>query len=644
MGLIVGSNFYLDKKQEIQASIMSKTGIVENAVLESMLVQNEFIVSAQTELLVKNKATQDAMRTAVNDIQALSTSSVIHDLSLKIIENQKSHETVFNQVAENTLSIRAAQQEIIQKIEYMYATLTQVIHDIDQEEAGLIMQGDLLDSSKGNLRFEFKDFIIYWEKKQISLLDLFLTANTEKYLSARKEIDDFISLKYSNVIPVLATIKSAELNSEWSKVEAALPEISRLEDQVFLLWEENQTSMVKLAEAATGILKDVNDITVEITGIIAAEKKKGTIFSLAVSTGVMILLILLSIVITRTILGPIRKTLAMIRDIAQGEGDLTKRLDVVSTDEIGALATWFNRFVERIHSIITDVAANAEQLNSSSTSLSAISDHMASGAEKTSMKSAAVAAAGEEMSANMNSVAAAMEQASTNIGIVATASEEMASTINEIASNAEKAKFVTENAVVLTKNASGQVNELGHTAQEIGKVIETITDISEQVNLLALNATIEAARAGEAGKGFAVVANEIKDLARQTASATSDIKERVEKIQKCTQGTVDDISGISTIVTEINDIVATIAASVEEQSVTTQEIAENINQAATGITEVNENVAQSNAVSNDIAKEIAEVTMAADEMSQSSSQVNMSADDLSTLAEKLAEMVGKFKV
>jgi methyl-accepting chemotaxis protein len=120
--------------------------------------------------------------------------------------------------------------------------------------------------------------------------------------------------------------------------------------------------------------------------------------------------------------------------------------------------------------------------------------------------------------------AAAMEESATNVTMVTTSSEEMSATIGEIAQNAEKARTISDQAVSKATDTSGQMDGLGRAAQGIGKVVETITEISEQVNLLALNATIEAARAGEAGKGFAVVANEIKELAKQTSEATLEIK------------------------------------------------------------------------------------------------------------------------
>ncbi len=316
----------------------------------------------------------------------------------------------------------------------------------------------------------------------------------------------------------------------------------------------------------------------------------------------------------------------------------------VLRDELDKMAAWVNTFVTRVGNIIKDIATDSQMLNNSSADLSSLSAQMSGGAEDMAGKSNTVASASEEMSANMHSVASAMEEAATNINMVASAAEEMTSTIAEIAHNSENASNITSDAVTQTKSASQKVDELGTAAREIGKVVETITEISEQVNLLALNATIEAARAGEAGKGFAVVANEIKDLAKQTAEATMEIKEKIAAIQGSTDGTVSEINEISKIINDVNEIVTTIATAVEQQSVTTKEIAGNVAQASQGIQEVSENVAQSSNVAEEIAKEIGDVNQSAAEMSNSSAQVNLSADELNKMGTKLNKMVGKFVI
>ena len=347
---------------------------------------------------------------------------------------------------------------------------------------------------------------------------------------------------------------------------------------------------------------------------------------------------------SKSITKPINDAVAGLKDIAEGEGDLTKRLAVNSKDEVGEMATWLNTFLEKLQGIIKQIAENSNGVATNSNQLSSISANLLGGAEDTSQRSTNVATASEEMSANLNTVAAAMEESATNASMVATAAEQMSSTINEIAENAEKARNVSSQAVGQADSAYAKMNELGEAADKIGKVTETITEISEQTNLLALNATIEAARAGEAGKGFAVVANEIKELAKQTAEATLDIKNLIDDVQSTSKSTEGEITEISKIIGGVNDIVGTIATAVEEQTAATQEIANNISQASQGIQEVNENVNQSSTVAADITQDITEVSSAAKSISDSSNEVKQSAELLLNSSNELNKIVSSFKV
>ncbi|WP_419657974.1 methyl-accepting chemotaxis protein [Desulfosarcina variabilis] len=346
----------------------------------------------------------------------------------------------------------------------------------------------------------------------------------------------------------------------------------------------------------------------------------------------------------RSVTGPINRTVLMLKDIAQGEGDLTKRLDVLKKDEIGELAGWFNTFLDKLQSMIRKIAENTRVINSASEDFSQIAIQLSEGAGDTSARANNVSTAAEEMSANLSSVAAAMEESTTNINVVATATEEMSATVNEIAQNAEKARSVVDQAIQKAGTTSGQMDTLNQAAMGIGKVVETITEISEQVNLLALNATIEAARAGEAGKGFAVVANEIKELAKQTSAATLEIKEKIENIQGSTDGTVKGISEISEVIQQVNEIVGTIATAVEEQSTATSEIASNIAQASQGMQEVNQNVNQSSTVATKISNDIAVVNESSSGIAGNSDQVRSSAENLRRMAGELKTIVGSFKV
>ncbi len=400
---------------------------------------------------------------------------------------------------------------------------------------------------------------------------------------------------------------------------------------------EKKIKLLELMQSADQII-DENIIGQDYV-LASAGKLRKIIMMIGVFS--MILGIILSIFLANRITGPIIKSAEFAKAVAGG--DFKQQLSIGRNDEIGTLVKALNSIVVTLGTMFKEISGNMDQLSASSVNLKTISHQMTSGSEETSQKTTLVAAAAEELSSNMNSVAAAMEQASTNVGIVATAADNMASNIDEVVQHTEKTFKITENAVLVSNSVSEKMKELDMAAKDIGKVTETITEISDQTNLLALNATIEAARAGEAGKGFAVVANEIKELAGQTANATKEIKNKIDGIQGSVSVTITEIEEISKIINDVNQMVSTIAGSVEEQSNTTKEIANNVGQASDGISEVAENIAQSSTVSGEIARDVSVVNLAANEITNSSSQVDSSSMELSSMAEKLKAQMKRFK-
>ena len=304
----------------------------------------------------------------------------------------------------------------------------------------------------------------------------------------------------------------------------------------------------------------------------------------------------------RTIMKPVDSLRIMLMDISQGEGDLTKRLDDTTKDELAEISKYFNLFIEKLHRIISQISSTSTQVASASTQLQATAEHIATGAEEVAAQAGTVATAGEEMSATSGDIAQNCQMAAEGAQRASQAASDGADvarhTIDGIRSRGEKTR---ENAVI--------IESLGTRSDQIGAIVATIEDIADQTNLLALNAAIEAARAGEQGRGFAVVADEVRNLATRTTNATKEIggmiraiqtetKQAIASMEEGVKGTERGVieaaqmeTSLNNILQQVNDVamqVNQIATAAEEQTATTSEISSNMLQ----ITEVVQQTSQ----------------------------------------------------
>ena len=368
------------------------------------------------------------------------------------------------------------------------------------------------------------------------------------------------------------------------------------------------------------------------------------VHEIAYGMGAAAILILLvaAFFIGRSISRPIVACSREVQKLANG--DLTGSVNLKRNDELGTLANSVDTCIENLRKMVQEITHTSEALTESASILTETANSQAAGAEQTNVQAHTVAAAGEELAINSKSMTVSAGEISQASTTVAAAVEEMSSSIQEVARNCTQESEIARKADMQARQTRDLMIKLDESARQIGKIVELINQIAEQTNLLALNATIEAASAGEAGRGFAVVANEVKELARQSAAATQDIRLQVNLIQENTANSMEAIDDVAKVIEQVSQIASSIAAAVEEQSATTSEIVRSLHNVTSSTKTLSENVKNASSGADEVSRNIHGVSQAASESAKGASRISSSAGELSHLAGSLGQLVNKFKL
>lgn len=488
-----------------------------------------------------------------------------------------------------------------------YLTSFQLLHETDP------LQRDSLLAKCRALREEYEERHRHWERT-LPEGELATTMLKDSYNPARRFFEtleaDFLPAVRSGDLERATRISVERLRPAYLEHRKAVDRTVRL--------AKRQSSEI---EASTR--ESVRRIDILALGLVAA---------------ILGALLLLARFIARGISEPIASLEEIIR-----EGDLTRRTEVGSKDEIGRLSRQFDRLLALIQEIVRGIASRADRLLNASEELSANSSRIADGARRVDEQGRGIGLSAQQGSRSLAAVSESAATMSGGVTTMAAAVEEMNASMRQVALSCEEESRIAREANAQAEGSQRRMTELQASAEAIGKVLESISDIAEQTKLLALNATIEAARAGEAGKGFSVVAAEVKNLAQQTSLSTQEIAEHIEGMRAATANSVHVMERVAQVISVMDTTSQGILASVHEQSRAMGEISRNVGDSGRAAGRIALEVRQSAGEFESVSGGISAMERATSGTSQGVASIEGSTQELVRLTGELQGMVRSFR-
>ncbi len=510
MAAMAGVNRMLLQQIGRDVGVSRTSHTIAGEILQLMLAEKELMTNGLSDAVqVLHRTHSDKIDEATAMLRVQSSDGEILKLADRISALTGDHLQLFSQIGKNIAAIDEEKKKIAEETYALQKELEKMVASIDYEETMLNMEGDVLDPTMSGLRREIKAVLAGWYTKLLNIQNLLLFSDTAAYEKKKAALEEKSALNTKNVRTLLTAVQSEKLEGRWRKATARVPEIKRLEKDLFNRWQHNRKLTVRLQKNGDQVRTAALSVADRAQKVIAKRSAFSRLFSLLAAAAGVVLGILFGVLIYRSITGPLNRA-------------------------------------------IDGLSASSEKVGAASVQVSSASKSLAEGASEQ---------------------AAAIEESAASLEEMASMTRQNADHASQADALMQGAGAAVQKATESMDRMTRSMGEISRAGEETAKIIKTIDEIAFQTNLLALNAAVEAARAGEAGAGFAVVADEVRNLALRAADAaknTADLIEgnvkRVKEGSDLVETTSEAFSEVSANASKAGELVAEIAAASSEQA------------------------------------------------------------------------------